>query len=570
MGFNRLAILDLSEAGHQPMVSASQRFVLVFNGEIYNHLELRSRLGAYTFKGHSDTETICAAFEKWGVEQTVQQLDGMFALAVYDQHNRHITLARDFAGIKPLFYGWNGTTLVAASQYDQVMAHPAFRNNSVNPGVLKLFLSQHFLPPPFGLHQNTYQVSPGELVTFTDGRLSQTRYWHFPAWQQPTVHEQQRGLELLQEVLSKAVRAEMISDVPVGAFLSGGVDSPLICHYAREVQPAIATFSIGSDSHKHDETERASLFARSLSTRHTEKRMQASITLGLWQDVMKAMHEPMADFSLLPTWLVSHVARQQVTVALSGDGGDELFFGYERFESVAKNIRYQRWPLPARAVLYKLDQWVSGNRHLNDNVLFPSQGQAHQSLHSRFPAAWLDRLFPHLAQVSLPEDFDTYRYEIHDSVPHLLQQMRQAEFYGMMQKTLRKVDLASMENSLEVRVPFLKKTVIEASWQLDPVLNFGMGRKKSLLKQLLTKAVPGVPPADEVKRGFTVPLAKWLREGLRDPVADTLTADHFRSSFGVDRTAIDSLLAAHHRGEDLKWPIFTLAALAEWKRNVSV
>lgn len=568
-GFNRLSILDLSQAGHQPMVSPQGRYVLVFNGEIYNHLDLRKQLAFNQFKGHSDTETLTACFEEWGVRKTVEALDGMFALAVYDQQTGTTTLARDFAGIKPLFYGWNGTTLVAASQYDQVVRHPAFVHEPVDASVLKLYVQQHFMPAPFGLYRHTYQVSPGELVEVTQtGVLSKHQYWSFPEWHQPTVYEQKHALDTMHEALATSVRAELLSDVPLGAFLSGGIDSPLVCYYASKLQSALKTFTIGSDSAVHDESERAATFARLLNTTHHTEKMVAGNAHQIWNEVMHSMHEPMADFSIIPTYLVSKLARKHVTVALSGDGGDELFFGYERFWSVAKNIRYQQWPWLVKAGLYKTDQWMSHNKRINSAVLFASQSMAHQGLHSRFPESVEQLIFPALQAVSLPDAYNTYTYPVQKTLPQLLQHMRKAEFYGMMQKTLRKVDLASMGNSLEVRVPFLKKSVIEASLKLDPFLSYAPGKKKILLKQLLVRVIPG-SPIDEVKRGFSIPLGKWFREDLRNAVSDTLQQQDGLHHFGINKGGVDKLLAEHQLGKDNKWPIFTLLALAEWRKRVN-
>jgi asparagine synthase (glutamine-hydrolysing) len=569
MGFNRLAILELTEAGYQPMHSPRGRYVLVFNGEIYNHLDLRKQLSFNQFKGHSDTETLTVCFEEWGIRKTVEALDGMFALVVYDQQTGTTTLARDFAGIKPLFYGWNGTTLVAASQYDQVVMHPAFVNEPMDASVLKLYVQQHFLPAPFGLYRHTYQVNPGEVVEVTQtGVLSKHQYWSFPEWYQPTVYEQKQALDNIHQALATSVEAEMLSDVPLGAFLSGGIDSPLVCYYASKLHPALKTFTIGSDSAVHDESERAATFAQLLGTAHHTEKMVAGNAHDIWNEVMNCQHEPMADFSIIPTYLVSKLARKHVTVALSGDGGDELFFGYERFWSVAKNIRYQQWPWLLKAGMYKADKWLSRNKRINSAVLFPTQARAHQGLHSRFSKQIEQSLFPDLHLVSLPVEYTTYDYPIQDSLPHLLQHMRKSEFYGMMQKTLRKVDLASMENSLEVRVPFLKKSLMEASLKLDPFLSYAPGKKKAILKQLVSRVIPGAP-IDEVKRGFSVPLSKWFRQDLWDVVSDTLQQKDWLHHFGINKSGVDRLLAEHQQGEDYKWPIFTLIALTAWRKSLN-
>lgn len=569
MGFNRLAILELTDAGHQPMVSPQGRYVVVFNGEIYNHLELRKQLTFNDFWGHSDTETICACLEEWGIEKTTDKLDGMFALVVFNQHTGTISMVRDFAGIKPLFYGWDGTTLVAASQFDQVVLHPAYGKQPVDQPVLKLYLQQHYLPAPFGLLKNTFQVEPGEMVQLLpEGKLVKKKYWMFPDYEQPTIANHNHALETIHEALDVAVKQELLSDVPLGAFLSGGIDSPLVCYYAQRHQQALKTFTIGSDSKVHNEAERAAQYAELLGTNHTTSMMSDSSGKDILQEVLGCMHEPMADFSIIPTYLVSKLARQQVTVALSGDGGDELFFGYERFWSIAKNIRFQQWPWAIKAGLYKADQWLTGNRRINSVVLSDSQAGAHQQLHSRFSETWLNKLFPDLKAVDVPQQYSTYTYPDTKDEVALIQTMRKAEFYGMMQKTLRKVDLASMGNSLEVRVPFLKKSFIEASLTIDPRLSYGPAIKKQLLKHLLRKQLPQ-SPIDDVKRGFSIPLGQWIRKEMRDQVTDRLHSSALSSAYGMAQPAVQELLKQHEQGQDLKWPIFTLTALSAWQHNLS-
>lgn len=569
LGFNRLAILELTEAGNQPMLSPQGGYVLVFNGEIYNHLDLRKQLVFKNFRGHSDTETVCCCLDEWGIERTVDKLDGMFALAIYDQRTQATTLVRDFAGIKPLFYGWDGTTLVAASQYDQVAKHPAFSQQPIDEQVLKLYLQQHFIPAPFGLLKNTFQVEPGEIVHLSArGRLDKKRYWTFPEFFQPSVIESKEAMECVHEALDAAVRQELLSDVPLGAFLSGGIDSPLISYCAKKYKQQLKTFTIGSDSKVHDETADAQIYAHLLATEHHTYKMANENSKASLVEALGCLHEPLADFSIIPTFRVSKLARQQVTVALSGDGGDELFFGYERFWSIAKNINYQHFPWVAKAAIYKADQWLTGNKKINSVVLSKSQGQAHQRLHSRFSESWLDRVFPDLKSVTLPDTYNTYQYPNTKDVNSLIQSMRKAEFYGMMQKTLRKVDLASMENSLEVRVPFLKKSFIEASLRVDPFLSYGSNKKKQLLKDLLRSKIPQ-SPIDNVKRGFTIPLGRWIREDLRFFFEQHLR-DQKLSTFGVAHAGIAHMLTEHNKGHDLKWPIFTIVALGAWKQNLSV
>ncbi|PWI31512.1 asparagine synthase (glutamine-hydrolyzing) [Flavobacteriaceae bacterium LYZ1037] len=561
MGFNRLAIIDTTDAGQQPMQSPNRKFTIVFNGEIYNHLDLRKKLDFNRYRGHSDTETITVCLEAWGIEKTVKALNGMFAMAIYNHETQELSLVRDFAGIKPLFYGWDGKSLVTASQYDQIISHPSFANKSVNSQVLKLYLQQHFVPAPFGLHEDTFQILPGEIVTFNKkGVKKHLRYWELTVNQEPTLSNPKEAEAHIESVLDTCVQRQLLSDVPVGAFLSGGVDSSLIGTSIKKYHNRAQVFTIGSDSKIHDESLRAKQFAEALDLQQTIWNLNAKETLSYWDEAMKALHEPMADFSILPTYLVSKLAKKQVTVALSGDGGDELFFGYERFWSVSKNLAYQHYPSLLRKALYGFDKYTTGNKNLNGVLLASSQAKAHQGMHSRFRNEWLDALAPNLKEVPVPQSYKVYNYKNTKDPRALLQSMRHAEFYGMMQKTLRKVDLASMENSLEVRVPFLDKQMIEASLQIDPLLSYGMHKRKQLLKNVLHKRIPSVPE-ETVKKGFSIPLSTWLREDLKPFFTERLL-DADLSSYGFERSAIENLLKMHDKKQkDLKWPLFTLYAL---------
>lgn len=561
LGFNRLAILDLSPTGQQPMSSNKENYTIVFNGEIYNHRELRKQLSYSNFKGNSDTETITACLEEWGIKKTIAALDGMFAIVIYHLPSKTITLVRDFAGIKPLFYGWNGVTLVAASQYDQIIQHPEYRAKSVNPSVLKLYLQQHFMPAPFGLYQDTFQVLPGEMITFLlDGKKEHFRYWELPDNASNLIKGAASAEKFIAEIFEECVQDQMMADVPLGAFLSGGVDSPLVCSYAKNHHDRLQVFSIGSDSKIHDESERAQAFAQAMHLEQSLWKLDAKEVLRYWNEATASLHEPLADFSILPTFLVSKLAKQDVTVALSGDGGDELFFGYERFWSVGKNIRYQHYPSIIRKGIYGFDKYTTGNKKVNSVLLSDLQSSAHENLHSRFRQNWLNRIAPDLASVSLPEDWNVYSYENSKDERDLLFKMRKAEFYGMMQKTLRKVDLASMENSLEVRVPFLQKKMIEASLQIDPLLSYGNGLQKQLLKNILSHRIPNVP-REQVKKGFSVPLSKWIREDLKDTFTNTLLGNDL-TAYGFNPKNVEKMLATHLNGQqDLKWPLFTLYAV---------
>ncbi len=561
LGFNRLAILDLSEAGFQPMTSPSGKFVVIFNGEIYNHLDLRKKIVFKNFRGQSDTETITACLDQWGILKTIESLDGMFALTIFNQDTKEITLVRDFAGIKPLFYGWNGKTLVGASQYDQIKNHPDFKDNEIDESVLKLYLQQHFMPAPFGLYKQTHQVKPGEMITFSaPGLIIKKQYWEFPSIYNYTIRDAKEAQRLVAETLDSCVKDQLLADVPLGAFLSGGVDSPLICSFAKQFNKDLSVFSIGSDSAVHDESERAKAFATALNLPQNLWKLSSSEVMKYWHEATTALHEPLADFSILPTYLVSKLAKKSVTVALSGDGGDELFFGYERFFSIGKNIKYQNYPSFIRKGIYGFDKFYSGNKNFNSALLSDCQSKSHENLHSRFGTKDLNLIAPSLSNCKLPNDWNVYDYKNNSDERALIMNMQKAEFYGMMQKTLRKVDLASMENSLEVRVPFLQKKMIEMSFQIDPFLSYGNGNKKEILKNILSKRLPQVD-RDELKKGFSVPLKKWIQEDLKKEFQEKLLEGNL-PTFGFEKMAIEKMLQEHLLNKkDHKWALFTLYAL---------
>ncbi len=571
LGFNRLSILDLTDQGKQPKMSLSERYLLVFNGEIYNHLDLREKLKGFNkFRGNSDTETLVNCIDEWGVLDTVDMLDGMFAMAVFDKKEHSVYLVRDFAGIKPLFYGYNTSGVVFASQYDQVARHKWFVDEKLDNEVLSLYLRMQYIPAPYGLLSNTYQVLPGEIVKISrSGEKTHKRYWELPKDNFGIVDDRDTAIRLVNEKLNISVKQHLLSDVPLGAFLSGGIDSALVCNYAsKNKDDKLNTFTIGSDSPVHDESDDALRVAKAINADYTIEKMDSNYALGMIDKVFKVMSEPVADPSIIPTFLVSSLARKGVTVALSGDGGDELFFGYERFQSVVKNRKFINYPYWIKYLLYGTDRVFWKNRHINSGVLLESSGMSHQLLQARFEEMHLNAIFGEYSDKLIKTGFGVYDYNNTNDQRELLARMRYAEFYGMMQKTLRKVDLASMGVSLEVRVPFLSKQLINEAMKISPMLNTGGGKKKEVLKRLLKQEVPQAV-ITETKRGFTVPLGKWIKEDLKDYFADTLLSDSMTQYFGFDRKGIELLLQEQYRsGIDGKWALFSLMALFKWKENL--
>ena len=570
LGFNRLAIIDVSENGNQPVLSPSGRFALVFNGEIYNYLDLKKKYGIADEKlrSSSDTEIIAHLLDCLPARKLAEELDGMFAIGVWDKSEKRLLLIRDFAGIKPLHFGVNGQGVVFASQYNQVVMHPWFCNEPVNPSVLSEYLKRHYIPAPEGLMRNTWQVRPGEIVSIDENlQINRERYWELPRYVESSISDQTAAIEFIAAELEKSVKAQLMADVPLGAFLSGGIDSPLICRYAQKnINNQLRTFTIGSHSRVHDESDMALQYASLLDADTELEIMNSSSAASIMEEVMKTVAEPFADTSIIPTFLVSKLAVQKVKVALSGDGGDELFYGYERFWSVAKNRVWQSFPYPLRALAYGADKKLSRSRNINSVVLAKSQGAGHQKLLSGTVLNGFKAVAPDLdfqADYVAPE----YHYPYQNRESALVQQMRYSEFYDMMQKTLRKVDLASMGNSLEVRVPFLHKSFIEASMKVDFSLSYGKNKRKELLKHLIRKEYPGIS-IDNSKKGFSVPLTRWLREDLKQEFQQVLLDKSTTDYFGFSIQGIEQILNGHlNRGVDNKWLLFSLYSLYKWHNN---
>ncbi len=576
-GFNRLSVLDLSKHGNQPITSHSGRYVMVYNGEVYNYKNIKDDLliKGYNFLSTGDSEVIINAFEEYGIENTIGRLDGMFSIGLFDKKSEDLYLIRDFAGIKPLFYGFDNQKLVFASQYDQVVSHPNFIDNNIDPSVLKLYLTQHFIPAPFGIIKKTFQVKPGEYIIFNKtGIKRKNRYWKLSNEFDSLIHDESKALSIINDALNSSVKSQLISDVPVGAFLSGGTDSPLICHYANKILDGkLMAFTIGSDSAVHDETSISREYSKLLGLNQIVEKLNSRKVVDVFSEISSSITEPFADFSIIPTFIVSKIAKKNITVALSGDGGDELFFGYERFWSIAKNLNIQNFPYFIKYILYGFDKILFNNRNFNSACLFANQGMAHFHLNSRFINKDLNEIAPYLKNIFLPEGYSVYDYPKQKNQLNLLNHMRIAEFYGMMQKTLRKVDLASMANGLEVRLPFLKKSFIETSLMVSPFLSYGpnkgrLSRQKVLLKSLLKKNISKSPIAN-IKRGFSIPLAQWLKHDLKDYFNDILMEKNCIEYFCMNKNSIESLMRNHLESKtDNKWPLFTLYSLFNWKNNL--
>lgn len=390
----------------------------------------------------------------------------------------------------------------------------------------------------------------------------------------PQTHTEQlitdhdKALNLIDETLRSVIEEQAKNlDGEWGSFLSGGIDSSLVCSYLKDIKPNMEVFSIGNDSSVHDETALATEYARLMGLKQHLVKMDSDVALHFLDYLDQAITEPFGDFSLIPTTFVAKMAKEAgMASCFSGDGGDELFFGYPRYWSVAKNIKYQHLPFGIKKLLYGIDKVFFKNRHINAVVLCDKQAEAHLGLHSRFSDEEVKKLCPDI-EAHYPEWFDVFNYPNYRDEQELLIHMREVEFKFMGDKGLRKLKLASEVTGLNIVTPMLHPRFIEAALRVSPYLSYGDGKKKQLLKDLLAKRVPGAP-IDNQKRGFTMPLGKWIREELREPFTQTLSDKETIEFFGMDKNVMTEILKAHLDGKkDYKHALFTLYTLFRWHQH---
>lgn len=578
LGHRRLSIVDLSAAGHQPMLSTSGRFVLAYNGEVYNHLDLRQDLAAEgaapAWRGHSDTETLLACIEAWGVETTLNHSVGMFAFALWDRQERTLVLARDRAGEKPLYYGWQGDAFLFGSELKALRAHPAF-NAPVDRGALVLFLRHNYVPAPYSIHEGIFKLPPGTWLELRQGQreAAPQAYWSLAQVAERGMADPFKGsdTEAVDEVarlMGKAVAGQQLADVPLGALLSGGIDSSLITSLmrAQSTQP-IRTFTIGFEDKTYDEATHARAVAAHLGTEHTELRLSANDALGLIPRLPSMYDEPFADSSQLPTHLVMKLAREHVTVALSGDAGDEFFGGYNRYFLGPKTWDRLGWmPKPLRRAL------GASMTALPAQTINQLAGPLARSLGVAQPGDKAHKLGRRLRHVEGIDDLyvslvtewpDAEDMVVGGRVPPNLLDSRErwpsladpvARMMALDGMTympddiLVKVDRASMAVSLETRAPFLDRDVMEFAWRLPMHMKLRDGKGKWILRQLLDRHVPRAL-IERPKMGFGIPLDQWLRGPLREWADDLLAEDRLRREGYLRPEPIIQTWQAHIRGE---------------------
>ncbi len=596
LGHRRLAILDLSPAGEQPMISPSGRYVIVYNGEIYNHLELRERL-AGPWRGHSDTETLLAAIEAWGIEEALKQCAGMFALALWDRSEKALILARDRLGEKPLYYGWQGAGAEAAflfsSELKALARHPAFRRE-IDRQALALFTRFNYVPAPHSIYAGIAKLVPGTFLTLRPGDASPaiTPYWSAAeiaaaGAAAPLDIGPEEAIDELERVLSKAVSQQMISDVPLGAFLSGGVDSSTIVALmqAQSSRP-VKSFSIGFHDRAYNEAEHAGAVARHLGTDHEELYVQPEDALAVIPSLPAIYDEPFADASQVPTLLVSRLARRKVTVALSGDGGDELFAGYNRYRLAARNWgRISKVPRPLRRALAQglvalsPEQWnkVAGAVApiLPASLRISLPGEKVHKAARGLASGSADELYQGLVSSWRdPADLVIGGAEPATLAPATLARLDALGTCERMMALdlltylpddiLAKVDRAAMSVSLETRVPLLDHRVVELAWRLPLDLKLRGGETKWVLRQLLYRHVPRAL-IERPKMGFGIPIDAWLRGPLKD-WAEALIDERRLAGQGYFRPGpIRAAWDAHQSGRaNMQYQLWAILMFQSW------
>lgn len=577
LGHRRLSILDLSPLGRQPMHSASGRYVICFNGEVFNFARLRQELEplGHRFQGGSDTEVMLAAIEHWGLASAVQRFVGMFTFALWDKKDRALHLVRDRLGIKPLYYGQAGRDFIFGSELKALRKHPDF-DDAIDREALTLYFRHNYIPAPWSIHKGARKLPPGHILTIEPGRepvLAQ--YWSAEnVWRQgeaaPFAGSEAEAQDQLETLLADAVGLRMLADVPLGAFLSGGVDSSLVVALmqAQSARP-VRTFSIGFAEERYNEAPHARAVAAHLGTDHTELMLTQRDLLDVVPLVPRFWDEPFADSSQIPTYAVCKLARQHVTVALSGDGGDELFFGYERY-GYAQHWwnRLNRIPLPLR-------QLAAQVAHLRPERLAGLFGNFGRRVLWRldavgvtdFPAFYKRLLSHHTYPASLVLGAGPEPRTAIDMAGGGADHFRAMSLWDTLMylpdDILTKVDRASMAVSLEARVPLLDHRVVEFAASLPTGMKRQAGQGKHLLREVLYKHVPQAL-IDRPKMGFGIPLHQWLPGKLRPWAEDLLATGRKRDADLIDFVQVDrmwrEMLAGAQHWTYILWDVLMFLA----------
>ena len=590
----RLSIVDLSPTGHQPMISANGRFIVTYNGEIYNFKELRPELEArgIKFRGHSDTEVMLEAFAAYGVEATVKRLIGMFTIGVWDRRERALKLVRDRLGIKPLYWAKFGGLFLFGSELKALRAHPGWMPR-VNCNAVASFMRHNYVPAPHSIYQGVNKLEPGSILTLPwNGEPRMERYWDARALASaglanPLQADDTELTDRLEALLRDAVSRRMVADVPVGAFLSGGIDSSTVVALMKAANAGpVRTYTIGFELANFNEAVHSAAVARHLGTDHTELTVTAKEALDVIPQLPEIYDEPFADSSQIPTYLVSAMTRKHVTVALSGDGGDELFAGYTRYRWASQMWRglsilpYQlRQGIAASIVNVSADRWTRLLSFLPARMRpFPIGDKLHKFatvLGLPDANAIYRRLVTHWEPAEVMPGVDEPRgilwdRELAKEIPGFIEQMQLVDLVTYLpDDILTKVDRASMAVALEVRVPLLDHRVVEFAWRLPRAAKIHGGTNKWLLRQVLDRHVPK-DLIDRPKMGFGIPLGEWLRGPLRDWAENFLDERRLREGGLLDPVRVRQYWQEHLEGRrNWQYLIWDVLMLEAWRERWS-
>jgi asparagine synthase (glutamine-hydrolysing) len=597
VGHRRLSIIDTSASGHQPMTSHSGRYVLAFNGEIYNFRELRERLNGegVSFRGSSDTEVLLEAIERWGLGEAIRSAAGMFAFGVWDTKQRTLHLGRDRIGEKPLYYGWAGDTLLFGSELKALRQHPEWRGD-IDRGALALYLRFSYVPAPYCIYTGFNKVRPGTILTFRGStpraEPELDEYWSArqvveEGLRNPWRMSENELIDACERRLSDTIREQMISDVPLGAFLSGGIDSSIVVALMQRLSSRpVKTFTIGFGVAEYNEAEHARNVATHLGTEHTELYVTPEEALQVIPRLPTMYDEPFADSSQIPTYLVAQLARSRVTVALSGDGGDEVFGGYHRYVWAERLRRkFRLVPPSVRGVMARgirtlsPRQWNSifarGRRVLPTSVSIPGErmhklanvmtATSAEQLYAQLVSQWPE---PTLVSPGIVEPStiltDTERWAGFDEFAQRMMYMDLVSY--LPDDIMVKVDRATMAVSLESRAPFLDHRVIEFAWRVPQESKIRNGTTKWLLRQILYRHIPQ-SLVDRPKMGFGIPLEYWLRGELREWAGDLIDSDRLKRDGYFDAAVVGEKWQEHQSGsrnwQHLLWNILMFQAWLE-------
>lgn len=555
-GFNRLSIQDLSAHGHQPMTDASGDRILLFNGEIYNHQSLRQAYALTGFNGHGDTETLFRLFLQEGADAVAAQFDGMFAIAWIDLSTHTLHLIRDRAGIKPLYYYAGDHGVVFASQLDQVLHFPnGVRHELAGPQVYDYF-SLGYMIAPNTIYRDIHQVEPGQILTIDlkSGQVTHRRHYHRLSRRTDAGGDVSEGL---QEAIDHSVQEQLVSDVPVAAFMSGGIDSPVVNACAIRHVPGLKAFTFrNSFDASLDESTVANELSRSIGMDFENISYGADDVARIVDRHFESMPEPLGDFSTIPTYMICHAARPQATVVLSGDGGDELFYGYTRHISFFHHGWLFRLPPALRRPVAGLLKRLKGVRISNSIKSHRHPGNAYRETQTAISTADLGRMLRGLGfSAACDRVFSAGKAESDLDMPELVSR---ADFYGFMQRVLRKVDMMSMASSVEVRVPYLCNALIDRAGHYRPEIRSDADLKKPL-KRLFHALYPGLKPFRR-KIGFTVPIEQILKGALQEDVLKhTCILPVYGEGF-IDAPAfrqyVQDYYAGKHRNHQGVWHLY--------------